>query len=41
LNLEELIDWINGMEKFFDYEEIKDEKKVKFFVTKLKGHASL
>ena len=41
LNPEELIDWINGMEKFFDYEETEDEKKVKFVVTKLKGHAAL
>jgi len=41
LNTEELIDWINGMEKFFDYEETKDEKKVNFVVTKLKGHATL
>ena len=41
LNLEELIDWINDMEKFFDYEEMEEEKKVKFVVTKLKGHASL
>ena len=41
LNPEELIDWINDMEKFFDYEEMEDEKKVKFAVTKLKGHAAL
>lgn len=41
LNPEELIDWINSMEKFFDYEETKDDKKVKFVVTKLKGHAAL
>ena len=41
LNPEELIDWINGMDKFFYYEETKDEKKVKFTVTKLKGHATL
>eukprot|EP00253_Pinus_taeda_P007008 PITA_07008 len=41
LNPEELIDWINSMEKFFDYEETEDEKKVKFAVTKLKGHAAL
>eukprot|EP00253_Pinus_taeda_P024796 PITA_24796 len=41
LNLEELIDWINGVEKFFDYEETEDEKKVNFVVTKLKGHAAL
>ena len=41
LNPEELIDWINDMEKFFDYEEMEEEKKVKFVVTKLKGHATL
>ena len=41
LNPEELIDWINSMEKFFDYEETEDENKVKFDVTKLKGHAAL
>lgn len=29
------------MEKFFDYEETKEGKKVKFVVTKLKGHATL
>eukprot|EP00253_Pinus_taeda_P007545 PITA_07545 len=41
LNPEELIDWINSMEKFFDYEEMEEEKKVKFAVTKLVGHAAL
>ncbi|MCQ8811516.1 hypothetical protein NQU36_26265, partial [Escherichia coli] len=41
MNPEELIEWINNMEKFFDYEETEDEKKVKFAVTKLKGHATL
>lgn len=41
LNPEELIDWINDMEKLFDCEEMKEEKKVKFVVTKLKGHATL
>jgi hypothetical protein len=41
LNPEELIDWINDMEKFFEYEEMDEEKKVKFVVTKLKGHATL
>eukprot|EP00253_Pinus_taeda_P027252 PITA_27252 len=29
------------MEKFFDYEETEDEKKVKFAITKLKGHAAI
>ena len=29
------------MERFFDYEEMLEERKVKFVVTKLKGHAAL
>ena len=41
LNLEELIDWINDMKKLFDYEEMEEENKMKFVVTKLKGHAAL
>ena len=41
LNPEELLDWINDMEKLFDYEEMNEEKKVKFDVKKLKGHTSL
>ena len=41
LNPEELVDWINEMNKCFDYEEMSEDKKVKFAVTKLKGHAAL
>eukprot|EP00253_Pinus_taeda_P005469 PITA_05469 len=41
LNLQEVIDWINGMEKLFDYEQTEDEKKVMFAITKLKCHAGL
>lgn len=29
------------MDKFFDYDEMDEERKVKFAVTRLKGHASL
>ena len=29
------------MEKYFDYEEIEEGKRVKFAVTKLRGHAAL
>ena len=29
------------MDKFFDYNEIDDERKVKFAFTRLKGHPSL
>lgn len=41
LNPEELIDWINEMNKCFDYEEMGEDKRVKFAVTRLKGHATL
>ena len=41
LNPEELVDWINELNKCFDYEEISEDKRVKFAVTKLKGHATL
>jgi hypothetical protein len=41
LNVEEFLDWISSLDKYFDYEEIDDEKKVKHVVTRLKGHATL
>ena len=41
LDPKELIDSINEMEKSFDYEEMVEERKVKFVVTRLKGHAML
>lgn len=41
LDSDELIDWITKMEKYFEYEIIANEKKVKISSTKLKGHASL
>ena len=41
LDTNELLDWINEMDNFFDYDETNEERKVKFAVTRLKGHASL
>ena len=41
LNPEELIDWINEMNKCFDYEEMGEEKRVKLVFTRLKGHIAL
>jgi hypothetical protein len=41
LNIEEFLEWISDLDKYFDYEEIDDEKKVKHAMTKLKGHATL
>jgi hypothetical protein len=40
-NLEESINWINDMEEYFKYEEIKYLERVKFAKSKLKGHASI
>lgn len=41
LNVDELIDWISLVDKYFSLEEVEDKKKVNFVVTKLKGHASI
>ena len=41
LNPEELIDWINELEEYFEYEEIEDLDRVKFAKAKLKGHAKI
>jgi hypothetical protein len=41
LDVEELIDWVSDLDKYFDYEEIDDEKKVKHVVIRLKGHVTL
>jgi hypothetical protein len=39
--LQELLDWIRSMEKYFDYEDVDEEKRVRHVVTRLKGHATL
>jgi hypothetical protein len=41
LNVEKFLEWISALDKYFDYKEIDDEKKVKHDVTILKGHAAL
>ena len=41
LNPEELIDWINAMNKHFDFAKVKEGNQVIFVVTRLRGHASL
>ena len=41
LKPEELIDWLNSMEKFFEWKPMIEEKKVKFACTKLKGYAMI
>ena len=41
LNAEELMDWIRSIDQYFDYEEVEENKRVKFAVTRLKGHAAI
>jgi hypothetical protein len=41
LEVEELLDWVRAMDKYFDYEYIEEENMVKHAVTRLKGHATL
>jgi hypothetical protein len=36
LDADELLDWIRSMDKYFDYEDVDEEKKVKRAVTRLK-----
>ena len=35
------MDWINALNKQFDFEEIEDKKKVRYAATGMKGHAAI
>jgi hypothetical protein len=41
LDAKELLDWIRALDTHFDYEDIKEDKKVRHVVTRLKGHITL
>ena len=41
LKPDELIDWINELEEYFEYEDIRDPNRVKFAKAKLKIHAKI
>jgi hypothetical protein len=41
LDVEDLLDWFRDLDKYFDYEDIEEDKKVNHVVTILKGHATL
>ena len=41
LVVEHLIDWISELDKYFEYDEVEEDKRVRLVVTRLKGHASL
>ena len=36
-----VLDWISDMEKFFEYENTPNHRKVKIVVTRMKGHDSI
>ena len=38
---EQLIDWISKMDKYFEYNEVEEDKRVILAMMRLKGHASL
>ena len=38
---EHLIEWISELDKYFEYDEIEEDKRFRLVVTRLKGHASL
>ena len=41
LKPDELIDQINELEEYFEYEDVRDPNRVKFAKAKLKGHAKI
>jgi hypothetical protein len=41
LDVEEMLDWFRALDKYFDYEDIEEDKKVKHVVTRLKGNATM
>jgi hypothetical protein len=41
MDVEELLDWIRALDKYFDYEDVEEDRKVKHVVTRLKGHGAL
>ena len=36
-----MINGISDLDKYFEYDEVDEENKVKFVVTKLQGHVAL
>eukprot|EP00253_Pinus_taeda_P023394 PITA_23394 len=41
LPIDVVLDWISEMDKYFECEEVSEDRRVKFAATKLKGHATL
>jgi hypothetical protein len=38
---ETLIDWIRELEIYFEYENVQNSNRIRFSITKIKGHAAL
>lgn len=41
LSADILLDWVSDLDKYFENEEISEDKRVRFVATKLKGHTAL
>eukprot|EP00253_Pinus_taeda_P011532 PITA_11532 len=41
LSIDVVLDWMSEMDKYFECEEISEDRRVKFAATKMKGHATL
>eukprot|EP00253_Pinus_taeda_P020065 PITA_20065 len=41
LSIDVVLDWISEMDKYFECEEVSEDRRVKFAATKLKGHTTL
>eukprot|EP00253_Pinus_taeda_P014351 PITA_14351 len=41
LSTEVLLDWVSELDKYFESEEVSEDRRVKFVATKLKEHAAL
>eukprot|EP00253_Pinus_taeda_P018878 PITA_18878 len=41
LSADVLLDWVSELDKYFENEDISEEKRVRFVATKLKGHVAL
>ena len=41
LFVEHLLDWISELDKYFEYDEVEEDKRIRLDVTRLKGNASL
>jgi hypothetical protein len=41
LDVQGLLDWLRAMDKYFDYEDVYEEKRVRHVFMRLKGHATL